>query len=170
MSSLQAGFIWPLSERLCHEETLYRDHQRASEEWGRHLHAHQHRHKGTARPLYATLAPELKGSEVLGKAAYGALQLKCRELLENGGFIHMPSVKVRARGKAAAGLSAGVKAGVMGGTLGKSPAHFGRCALQSRFDLSLGGVHWQDFFKKLSRSSSEYLLLAPNATSPFARN
>ena len=50
-----------------------------------------------------------------------------RELLENGGFIYMPAVKVRARGKAAAGLSAGVKAGMMGAAIGKSPAHFGRC-------------------------------------------
>ena len=49
-----------------------------------------------------------------------------RELLENGGFIYMPAVKVRARGKAAAGLSAGVKAGMMGAAIGKSPAHFGR--------------------------------------------
>ena len=49
-----------------------------------------------------------------------------RELLENGGFIYMPAVKVRARGKAAAGLSAGVKANMMGAAIGKSPAHFGR--------------------------------------------
>lgn len=49
-----------------------------------------------------------------------------RELLDNGGFIYMPAVKVRARGKAAAGLSAGVKAGMMGAAIGKSPAHFGR--------------------------------------------
>ena len=52
--------------------------------------------------------------------------LGTRQLLENGGFIYMPGVKVRARGKAAAGLSAGVKANMMGAAIGKSPAHFGR--------------------------------------------
>ena len=51
----------------------------------------------------------------------------CRELMDNGGFIYMPAVKVRARGKAAAGLSAGVKAGVIGGATGRSPA-YQRCA------------------------------------------
>jgi hypothetical protein len=43
--------------------------------------------------------------------------------MDNGGFIYMPAVKVRARGKAAAGLSAGVKAGVIGGAIGRSPAY-----------------------------------------------
>ena len=52
--------------------------------------------------------------------------LVCRELLENGGFIYVPAVKVRARGKAA-GLSASVKAGVMGAAVGKPAVHFGRC-------------------------------------------
>jgi hypothetical protein len=47
--------------------------------------------------------------------------------MDNGGFIYMPAVKVRARGKAAAGLSAGVKAGVIGGAIGRSPA-YQRCA------------------------------------------
>ena len=128
MSSLQAGLTWPLSERIamkmcytviCRE--LLKNGVLICMPIGTGTRAWQD-------PFYATLAPEPKESKVLGKAAHGALQLKCRELLENGGFIHMPSVKVRARGKAAAGLSAGVKAGVMGGTLGKSPAHFGRCA------------------------------------------
>jgi len=150
MSSLQAGLTWPLSERIamkmfytviCRE--LLKNGVLICMPIGTGTRAWQD-------PFYATLAPEPKESKVLGKAAHGALQLKCRELLENGGFIHMPSVKVRARGKAAAGLSAGVKAGVMGGTLGKSPAHFGRCAPQLRIDLSLGGVHWQDFPKTFS--------------------
>ena len=66
----------------------------------------------------------------------------------------MPSVKVRARGKAAAGLSAGVKAGVMGGTLGKSPAHFGRCV----FTCALISVGW----RTLARFSPEHPALHPS--------
>ena len=64
--------------------------------------------------------------------------------MDNGGFIYMPAVKVRARGKAAAGLSAGVKAGVIGGAIGRSPA-YQRCVLTARTESSLAlsaqGIH-----------------------------